>query len=144
MLKLTIKKTNGHLTIEIHNHGIDVTGLDIVPQMLERARSKSKNSDIKWIEGDCRNFELEDTFDLVLMTSHTFQCLLTDDDQINFLKSVHTHLKGKGQLAFETRNLAHKSYGSHSEFKYYGSIINDKNESIKTYLSSTHTMKIQN
>ncbi len=128
----------GRLTIEIHNHGIDITGLDIMPQMLERARNKSKDSGIKWIEGDCRNFELEDTFDLVLMTSHAFQCLLTDDDQINFFKSVHVHLNEKGQLAFETRNLAQKSYGSHSEFRHYGTMVNDKNESIKGYLYSIY------
>lgn len=128
----------GRLTIEIHNQGIDVTGLDIMPQMLERARTKSKGADIKWIEGDCRNFELEDTFDLMLMTSHGFQYLLTDHDQIDFLKSAYTHLNENGQLAFETRNLAHKSYGSHSEFKYCGSIVNDKNESIKAYLYSIY------
>lgn len=63
----------GPLTISIYKNGMDVSGVDIMPEMLQKAKQKSEGLNINWIEGDCRNFKLENNFDLVLMTAYAFQ-----------------------------------------------------------------------
>lgn len=130
----------GRLTIAIHNNGIDVTGLDIMPEMLRMAKQKSVGLNIDWIEADCRNFKLPNTFDLALMTSNGFQYLLTEKDQVDFFKSVNKHLNEKGLCAFEIRNAQKMEYGAISrslvegEFKHWQSITNSKNEEIKVHI----------
>jgi 2-polyprenyl-3-methyl-5-hydroxy-6-metoxy-1,4-benzoquinol methylase len=45
----------GRLTRAFAAAGLDVTGLDLSPQMLARARSLSDGLDIEWIQGDVRS-----------------------------------------------------------------------------------------
>ena len=42
----------GRVSIPIARLGLDVTGLDIVPGMLEQARAKSAGLPVRWVEGD--------------------------------------------------------------------------------------------
>jgi len=49
-------------------------------------------------------------FDLIYMTGHAFQALLTDDDAVAALRTAHDHLTDDGLLAFETRNPARKAW----------------------------------
>jgi len=138
----------GRLTMAINKSDIEVTGLDITPEMLQLAKTKSEGLNINWVEGDCRSFDLAETFDLILMTSHGFQYLMTAQDQTDFLKSVKKHLNKNGLLAFETRNPQKMEYGSlgrstKGEFKYMSTISNSKNEKMKQYFSTTFYKKTQ-
>lgn len=94
----------GRVAIPIARAGFHVTGLDIVPGMIERARSKSAGLPVRWIVGDARRFSLDDTFRLVYLTGNAFQAFLTNEDQAALLQSVRSHLYKGGILAFETRN----------------------------------------
>lgn len=49
------------------------------------------------------------------MSGHAFQNLLSDTDQRMFLEGMYHHLEPGGILAFETRNLEGRNYGSSSE-----------------------------
>jgi hypothetical protein len=49
-------------------------------------------------------------FDLIYMTGHAFQALLTDDDAIAVLQTAHAHLTGDGRFAFESRNPARRAW----------------------------------
>jgi SAM-dependent methyltransferase len=81
----------GRVTIPIAQLGIPVTGVDVVPGMVERARSKSAGLPARWVEGDAR-------------TGNAFQAFVTNDDQERLLQRVRAHLHNEGLFAFETRN----------------------------------------
>ena len=52
-------------------------GLDVVPGMLQRARSKAAGLPIRWIEGDARDFDLDERFRLIFLTGNAFQAFVT-------------------------------------------------------------------
>jgi SAM-dependent methyltransferase len=101
---LEIACGTGRVTIPIAQLGIATTGLDIVPGMLEQARSKSNGLPVRWVEGDARTFDLHERFRLIFMTGNAFQAFVTNDDQAALLQRAHAHLHVEGLFAFETRN----------------------------------------
>jgi SAM-dependent methyltransferase len=94
----------GRVSIPIARQGLVVTGLDIVPGMLERARRKSASLPVRWVQGDGRDFELAEQFRLIFLTGNAFQLFLTRTDQQALLEQAHRHLHEDGLFAFETRN----------------------------------------
>jgi SAM-dependent methyltransferase len=94
----------GRVCIPIARLGFAVTGLDIVPGMLNQARRKSGDLPIRWVEGDARAFDLGERFRLIFLTGNAFQLFLTNADQEALLAGVRAHLADDGLFAFETRN----------------------------------------
>ncbi|MEM8533934.1 MAG: class I SAM-dependent methyltransferase [Chloroflexota bacterium] len=94
----------GRVTIPIARLGFQVTGLDIVPGMLDRARAKSASLSVHWVEGDARTFDLGEQYRLIFLTGNAFQAFVTNVEQAAVLQRVHTHLHDDGLFAFETRN----------------------------------------
>lgn len=101
---LEIACGTGRVTIPIARLGLPVTGLDIVPGMLARAREKSAGLSTRWVAGDARDFDLHEQFRLIFLTGNAFQAFLTNADQAALLQRVHEHLDDQGLFAFETRN----------------------------------------
>jgi SAM-dependent methyltransferase len=102
---LEIACGTGRVAIPIARRGFAVTGLDVVPGMLELARSKAAGLPIRWVEGDARDFDLgEERFRLIFLTGNAFQAFLTNADQEALLGRVRAHLHDEGLFAFETRN----------------------------------------
>ena len=101
---LEIACGTGRVSIPMARQGVAVTGLDIVPGMLERARRKSASLDVRWVEGDARAFELGERFRLIFLTGNGFQLFLTRMDQEALLAQARRHLHDEGLFAFETRN----------------------------------------
>lgn len=101
---LEIACGTGRVAIPIARLGFPVTGVDIVPGMLERARSKSVGLPVRWVAGDARSFDLHEHFRLIFLTGNAFQAFLTNDDQAAVLQRVRAHLHPEGLFAFETRN----------------------------------------
>lgn len=101
---LEIACGTGRVSIPIARVGFAVTGLDIVAGMLERARAKSADLPIRWVEGDARDFDLGEQFRPIFLTGNAFQALLTNADQEALLERVRMHLHDDGLFAFETRN----------------------------------------
>ncbi len=48
----------GRVGIPIARTGIPLTGVDIVPEMIEQARRKSVGLPARWVGGDARSFGL--------------------------------------------------------------------------------------
>jgi 2-polyprenyl-3-methyl-5-hydroxy-6-metoxy-1,4-benzoquinol methylase len=94
----------GRLTRALAENGLTVTGVDLMPPMLDHARALAGDLPISWQQADCRTMQLGQRFRLALMTSHAFQHLLTNADQDAFLATLYAHLEPGGRLAFETRN----------------------------------------
>lgn len=101
---LEIACGTGRVSIPIARLGLAVTGLDIVPGMLERARRKSAGLPTRWVEGDARTFDLGEQFRLIYLTGNAFQAFLTYSDQGALLQRARAHLHDEGLFAFETRN----------------------------------------
>ena len=101
---LEIACGTGRVSIPIARLGFAVTGLDIVPGMLEQARRKSAGLPARWVEGDARAFDLGERFRLIYLTGNAFQAFLTRADQEALLARVRAHLHDDGLFAFETRN----------------------------------------
>ena len=91
----------GRITILLAQSGIDVTGLDIAPAMLQRALQKADGLPIRWVEGDVRSFQLDQQFDLICATGGVFNMLLTRTDQEAMLAQVRKHLTPKGIFAID-------------------------------------------
>ncbi len=76
-------------------------GLDPAEAMLRQAR---RRTDIEWVRGDLSTARWEREFDLVVMTGHAFQELITDDAIRAALAGIRAALVDGGRFAFETRN----------------------------------------
>jgi SAM-dependent methyltransferase len=112
---LEIACGTGRVTIPIARQGLAVTGVDIVPGMIERARAKSAGLDATWVVGDARTFSLDERFRLIFLTGNAFQTFLTRADQEALLGRVRAHLAPRGTLAFETRNPRWRNSADSSE-----------------------------
>ena len=84
----------------------EVCGVDPAGAMLEVARNREGGRAVTWIEADGRSVRLGRRFDLVVMTGHAFQCLLTDADQRSLCETIAAHLEPEGRFIFDSRNPA--------------------------------------
>jgi SAM-dependent methyltransferase len=78
-------------------------GLDPAPAMLALARQRP---DVEWVLGEAGSAAWRQEFDLVVMTGHAFQVLVSDDEIRAALAGVRAALAPGGRFAFETRNPA--------------------------------------
>ena len=76
-------------------------GLDPAGAMLDVAR---RRPDVEWVCGDLASVAWDGEFDLVVMTGHAFQVLLSDVDVRGSLGAVRAALTDDGRFVFETRN----------------------------------------
>lgn len=74
------------------------------PAIPQPAAPQPAAPEIEWILGDLTSVRFDGEFDLVVMTGHAFQVLLTDDELRAALAAVRTALAAGGRFAFETRN----------------------------------------
>lgn len=96
----------GILSLAYANAGHRVTGVDPAGEMLRRAREKENSQAVEWIQCEAQNFSSDKRFDLIIMTGHAFQVLLTDTDILSTLNVMRKHLTPAGRIAFESRNPA--------------------------------------
>lgn len=84
--------------------GHHVTGVDPARAMLDVARHKQHAHMIRWVCSSAQAYRSAHRFDLIVMTGHAFQVLLTDDDIISVIRVMRDHLAADGRIIFETRN----------------------------------------
>ena len=94
----------GTLCCALAERGHRVTGVDPAAAMLAVGRSKPYAEQVEWVEASAQTYRSQRRFDLIVMTGHAFQVLLTDADATAALETMHLHLKPRGRAAFETRN----------------------------------------
>jgi len=96
----------GRMSIHMARHGYEVTGVDIIPNMIDHAKSKAvkSNVSIDFVVADARNFHLNKQFPFIFMIMNAFQFLHTREDHEAMLACVREHLQSKGYFLFETRN----------------------------------------
>jgi len=94
----------GLLCCALAERGHRVTGVDPAAAMLAVARSKHHAEQVEWVESSAQSYKAQRRFDLIVMTGHAFQILLTDADALAVFGTMRGHLKERGRVAFETRN----------------------------------------
>ncbi|GLZ38987.1 class I SAM-dependent methyltransferase [Actinokineospora sp. NBRC 105648] len=86
-------------------------GLDPAAEMLAVARERP-DIEVEWVHGDLTTSTWDAEFDLVVMTGHAFQELVTDDQVRTALAGIHRALRPRGRFAFETRNPGARAWES--------------------------------
>jgi SAM-dependent methyltransferase len=84
-----------------HGHRGRLTGLDPDRSALNRAR---RRGDVEWAGGTAAQARWDAEFDLVTMTGHAFQFLVTDRDLRASLAAIRLALRADGRFVFETRH----------------------------------------
>jgi SAM-dependent methyltransferase len=100
----------GRVLIPLVGAGAEVTGLDLSPHMLARCREKlaalpaEARARAKLVQGDMSDFDLGDTFDLILIPFRAFQHLIAVDAQLGCLRAARKHLNDAGRLIIDVFN----------------------------------------
>ena len=89
-----------------------VVGVDPAEAMLAIARSRAGGERVSWHFGDACSLDLDERFDLVLLTGHAFQVFLTEADQRAVLQTIARHLATDGRFLFDSRNPAAEAWRS--------------------------------
>ncbi len=95
----------GRIAIPVAQAGVDIVGLDSSHAMLEVARRKlarlgSTKGNLTLIQGDMRDFSLEQSFDLIIIPFRGFLSLLSVEDERRTLDDIRHHLAPDGRLIF--------------------------------------------
>lgn len=95
----------GRATISLAKAGHNLIGVDLHSGMLREAKKKAslQNLRIEWVEQDCTNLNLNVKGKLIFSVGNSFQHFITNEDQDEFLSSVHRHLTDDGVFIFGTR-----------------------------------------
>ena len=98
----------GRHAIELAKRGYTVTGIDLSDNMLNKAREKANNADVKtvtFIQADARSLHFKEEFELVIMVCEgSFPLMETDAMNFEILKNAYNALKINGKLIFTTYN----------------------------------------
>lgn len=82
-------------------HAGRLTGIDPDRASLDLARTRG---DVEWVEGTAASMAWDREFDLAVMMSHAFQCIIGDDEVRESLAAIRDALVDGGRFVFETRN----------------------------------------
>lgn len=96
----------GSYALKLAESGLDVTGLDIHPGMLARARdvSAGTNVAVDFVEADMRDFSLPGKFGLIFIARHSLLHLLQAEDLTACFQAVSRHLVPGGKFILEIVN----------------------------------------
>ncbi len=100
----------GRVLIPTARAGIRITGIDLSSSMLAVCRQKlADESDevrarAELAQVDMRDFRLEGKFHLATTPFRPFQHLITVEDQLSCLRSVHRHLVDEGRFVLDLFN----------------------------------------
>ena len=81
--------------------GYDLIGIDNSFQMLAKAREKSTQQNILYIQQDMREFELYGTVDCILSICDSINYILEEDELLKVFKLVNNYLEPKGLFIFD-------------------------------------------
>lgn len=94
----------GRHSIELAKKGFKVTGCDLNPTHLEKARRKAElaNLEINWLLGNMLNVEITAKFDAIINMFYSFGFFENDKDNLQVLRNFYQNLKPGGQFLFHT------------------------------------------
>jgi SAM-dependent methyltransferase len=140
----------GRVTLQLAQEGISIVGMDISPAMLTIARQKSQElPNVRWVEGDMQAFDLGGCFELIIIPGHSFQFMLTPEDQLACLNCVHQHLTPHGKFILHINHddlgwLGELSEGRGTDFQLKGEYPqNSRKGSIRAWTAWSYDARTQ-
>ena len=96
----------GRITLPLAEEGIDIIGLDISEGMLDQAKKKAqeKNLKIEFIKDDCRTFKLDRKFKLIFIPFNSFAHIHDLESAENLFTRVKEHLTKDGRFIIDIFN----------------------------------------
>jgi len=96
---------SGRHAVELAARGMDVTGFDLSPRMLERAqaRARSRGVTVRWVLGDMRRLPFEGAFDAVVNLFNSFGYFGDEEDR-RALAGMVAALRPGGRLLLDLPN----------------------------------------
>ncbi len=95
---------HGRHAIPLAQRGYHVTGYDLSPVFLDRARreAEAQGVEVRWIEGDMRALPFEQEFDAAINLFTAFGYFPDPKDDLRTLRRVHAALRPGGRFLLET------------------------------------------
>jgi len=96
----------GRLTIPLAEAGVDITGLDLSPVMLQRSREKAREAGVQipFVQDDMRTFRLDRKFNMIFIPFNSLQGIFTWADVMATFQRVREHLAPGGTFVFDIFN----------------------------------------
>jgi SAM-dependent methyltransferase len=93
----------GRVSVALARRGLNITGLELSPAMLERGRifAARENANVNFVLGDMTDFKLEQKFPLIIAPFNALMHLYSLSDQDRALEMVRAHLEPNGVFAFD-------------------------------------------
>jgi SAM-dependent methyltransferase len=93
----------GRVSVALARRGLNVTGLELSPQMLERGKkfAARENVTVNFVLGDMTEFKLEQKFPLIIAPFNALMHLYSLSNQDRALEMVRAHLEPNGVFAFD-------------------------------------------
>lgn len=95
----------GRHSVPFAEKGFTVTGVDLQPMLLEKARyySDRENVNIEYIEENMLTFKRSDAFDLVISMFSSFGYFSNPEDDFRVLENAYHSLKSDGKILMDVR-----------------------------------------
>ncbi len=91
----------GRVALPLISRGIEVRGIDISTEMVERMRQKPGGAEIEVTMGDFAEVDVEGKFSLIYLIFNTIFGLLSQRDQVRCFANVARHLLAGGRFVIE-------------------------------------------
>ena len=91
----------GRVALPLKERGVDITGIDISPEMVERLRLKPGGTDIPVEMGNFADVAIEGKFGLIYLVANTMFVLLEQREQVRCFRNVAAHLESEGRFVIE-------------------------------------------
>ncbi|MDW8288418.1 MAG: class I SAM-dependent methyltransferase, partial [Flammeovirgaceae bacterium] len=94
----------GRHDYELAKVGYKITGIDLSDKMINKAIENTPHhlkDKVKFFQGDARNSNLNEKFDVVLALFHVMSYQTTNEDISAFFNTAKNHLKPEGIFIFD-------------------------------------------
>jgi SAM-dependent methyltransferase len=91
----------GRVAVPLSARGVEVSGIDLSPWMLDRLRAKPGAAGIEAVEGDFATTRLPGSFRLAYLVYNTISNLTTQDEQVACFENAARHLEPGGVFVIE-------------------------------------------